>query len=91
MMMHRCVMECHAKTVGHGRGKSECLYNQHMTKINKTDLGKYTHQCDKTQGNNSTQVLSTKIVFFGCKKRDRQQKKKEAKKRRQEEADVQNV
>ena len=25
--------------------------------------------------------LSTKIVFFGCKNRDRQQKKKEAKKR----------
>ena len=30
---------------------------------------------------NDTQALSTKIVFFGRKKRDRQQKKKEAKKK----------
>ena len=41
----------------------------------------HTHQCDETQGNNSAQALSTKMVFFGCKKRDRQQKKKETKKR----------
>ena len=34
-----------------------------------------------TQGNNSTQALSTKLVFFVCNKRDGQQKKKEAKKR----------
>ena len=46
----------------------------------RTGVGKRTHQCDETQGNNGTQALSTKIVFFGCKKRDRQQKK-EAKKR----------
>ena len=48
---------------------------------NRTDLGKCTHQCDGKQGNNSTQALSTKIVFFGCKKRDGQQKRKEPKKR----------
>ena len=36
----------------------------------RTDLGKRTHQCDETQGNNSTQALSTKIVYFGCKKID---------------------
>ena len=42
---------------------------------------KYTHQCDETQGNNSAQALSTKIVFFGCKKIERRQKKKEAMKR----------
>ena len=30
---------------------------------------------------NDTQALSTKIAFFGRKKRDRQQKKKEAKKK----------
>ena len=47
---------------------------------NRTDLGKRTHQCDEKQGNNSTQALSTKMVFFGCKKRDGQQKKKKAKK-----------
>ena len=35
------------------------------------DLGKCTHQCDETQGNNSAQELSTKIVFVGRKKRDR--------------------
>ena len=48
---------------------------------NRTGLGKCTHQCDETQGSNSTQALSTKSVFFGCKKRDRRQKKKEAKNR----------
>ena len=42
---------------------------------------KCAHHCDETQGNNSAQALSTKIAFFGCKKRDRQQKEKEAKKR----------
>ena len=47
----------------------------------RTHLRKWTHQCDETQGNNSTQVFLTKIVFFGCKKRDSQRKKKEAKKR----------
>ena len=26
----------------------------------------YLHQCDKTQGNNSTQALLTKTVCFGC-------------------------
>ena len=49
--------------------------------LNKENVGKCTHQRDETQENNSTQALSTKIVFFGCKKRERQQKKKEAKKR----------
>ena len=28
--------------------------------FDKTDLGKRTHQCDETQGNNSTRKLSTK-------------------------------
>ena len=47
-----------------------------------TDLGKWTHQCNETQGNNSAPVLWTKMVFFRCKKREiDQQKKKEAKKR----------
>ena len=45
----------------------------------RTDLEKFTHQCDETQGNSSTQALSTKVVFFGCKKKDRQQKRKETK------------
>ena len=31
---------------------------------NRRDLGKCTHQCDETQGNNSVQALSTKNVFF---------------------------
>ena len=44
-----------------------------------TDLGKCTHQCHETQGNNSTEVLSTKIVFFGCKNIDN---KRRGKKRR---------
>ena len=39
---------------------------------NTTDAGKCTHQYDETQGNTSTQALSTKIVFFECKKRDMQ-------------------
>ena len=51
----------------------------------RTDLGKCTHQCYEKQGNNNTRALSTKkffeIVFFGCKKIDRQPKKKEVKKR----------
>ena len=47
----------------------------------RTILGKCTHQCHETQGNSSTQTLLTKMVFFGCKKRDRQQKNMEAKKR----------
>ena len=38
---------------------------------------KCTHQCDETQGNNSTQALSTKIVFFACKKITENKKKKE--------------
>ena len=41
----------------------------------------YTHQCNEIQGNNSAQTLSTKNVFFWCKKIERQQKKKEAKTR----------
>ena len=31
---------------------------------NRTDLGKCTHHCDKTQGNNSTRALSTIFFFF---------------------------
>ena len=45
----------------------------------RTDLRKWTHQCDETQGNNNTRALSTKIVFFGSKKIEK--KRKEAKKR----------
>ena len=61
-----------------------------------TALGKCTHWCDETLGNNSTQALSTttttKTVFFGCKKRDRQQKKKGSKEEgRQEGGDVQKM
>ena len=51
----------------------------------RTGLGKCIHQWDETPGYNSTQALSTKMVFFGCKKRDRQQKKKKTKKRRDKE------
>ena len=47
----------------------------------RTDLGKCTYQCDETQENNSTRELSTKNLFFGSKKIDRQRKKKEAQKR----------
>ena len=47
----------------------------------RTDLVNGTHQRDETQGNNSTQALSTKVVFFRCKKIATQQKEKEAKKR----------
>ena len=43
----------------------------------RTDPGKCTHQCDETQGHKSTQVLSTKIVFFGCKKRDNKRRRKQ--------------
>ena len=46
-----------------------------------TDLCKCTHQCNETHRNNSKHVLLTQIVFYGCKKTDRQQKKKKAKKR----------
>ena len=52
----------------------------------RTDLGKCTHQCDKTQGNNRTQVLLTKIVFFGCKIDNKEEGSKEED--RQEGADV---
>ena len=38
-------------------------------KQHRRDLGKCTHLCDKTQGNNSTPALLTKVVFFGCKKK----------------------
>ena len=55
-------------------------------------IGKCAHQCDKTQGNNSTQALSTKIVFFGCNKIDRQEIKEGHKEEdREEGADVKNV
>ena len=40
----------------------------------RTDLGKRTHQCDEAQGNNSTRALSTKTVFFWCKKIDKKKK-----------------
>ena len=55
------------------------LHRDGNIQINKTDLGKCTHQCNETHGiNNSAQALLRKIVFFRCKKIDRQQKKKEA-------------
>ena len=46
---------------------------------NRTGLGKCTHQCDETQGNNSAQVLSTKVIFFGCKKTDNNRRRKQKK------------
>ena len=47
-------------------------------KINKTDLGKCTHQCDETQGiNNSAQALSMKRFFFRCKKIDNKRRRKQ--------------
>ena len=49
----------------------------------RTELGN-THQCDEAQGNNSTQALSTKCFFFGCKQTDRQQKKEANKRDRKE-------
>ena len=52
---------------------------QQNTQENKTDLGKCTQQCDKTERSNSTQSLPAKNVFFGCKKINN--KKEEAKKR----------
>ena len=51
----------------------------------RTDPGKCTPLRDETPGNNSTQARSTKIVFFGCRKIDRQEKKKEAKQRTERE------
>ena len=55
---------------------------QHLRRqLYRTDIGECTHQYDETQGSNTTQALSTKKFFFGCKKRDRQQKKMAAKKR----------
>ena len=46
--------------------KSAAPYNvcSHVSPY-RTDLGKCTHQCDKTQGNNSAQVPLMKTVFFG--------------------------
>ena len=31
----------------------------------------YIHRCDETEGNSNTRALSTKRVFFGCKKVER--------------------
>ena len=42
----------------------------------RTHLGQGTHQCDETQRNNNTQALSTKIVFFKCKKIDNKRSSK---------------
>ena len=47
------------------------LCKDRQKKLNRTDLGKCTHQCHETRGNNSTRALSTKIVFFMCKKIDK--------------------
>ena len=44
---------------------------------NRTDLGICTHQCDGTQGNNSTQALLTKIVYFRCEKTDNKRRRKQ--------------
>ena len=38
---------------------------------------KCTHQYDEKQGNNNTRALSTKIVFFTCKKIDNKRRKKQ--------------
>ena len=61
--------------------------NVHLTELtrqNNTDVGKCTHQCDETQGNDSTRVLSTKHFL------DRQTTKEEGSKEedRQEGADL---
>ena len=49
-------------------------------------LGKCTHQCDETQGNNSARALSTKTVMsFGCKKIDIDNKRRRKQRRGQEE------
>ena len=44
---------------------------------NRRDLWKCTHQCDETQGNNSAQAISTKMVFFGCRKIDNKRRRKQ--------------
>ena len=51
-----------------------CNYNFRW-RTSGTNLGMCTHQCDETQGNSSARALSTKIVFFGCKKIDNNNKK----------------
>ena len=51
---------------------------------NRTDLGKCTHQCDKTQGNGRC----AKSVCFGCKKIDSQQKEEGSKGEDRQGADV---
>ena len=57
----------------------------------RTDLGKCTHQCNEAQENYSTQTLSTKMIFFGCKKIDNKRRRKYKEEDRQEGADVRNV
>ena len=54
----------------------------------RTDVEKCTHQCDETQGNNSTQALLTKLFFFGCKKRDTTKEEGSKQEDRQEGADL---
>ena len=45
--------------------------------MDRTDVEKCTHQCDETQGINSTRALSAKIVFFGFKKIDNKRRRKQ--------------
>ena len=45
-------------------------------KQHRTDREKCTHQYDETQGNNNTQALSIKFVFFGCKTIDNKRTRK---------------
>ena len=52
---HMEFFECREKLVL----KTEWVKNCWWGWQNETDLGKCTHQCNETQGNNSTQALST--------------------------------
>ena len=46
-----------------GNFSSGCSSSQEWPRRDRTDLGKCTHQSDETQRNNSTQALSTNLVF----------------------------
>ena len=53
-------------------------------KTKKLNLGKCTHQCDETQGNNSTRALSTKLSSSGARRKTTKEEGEE----REEGADV---
>ena len=59
------------------RGPEEWVNNCWWGWQSRTDLDQCTHQCDGTQRNNNTQALSTKIVFFKCKKIDNKRSSKQ--------------